>query len=47
VAEQLGFEKRFRQSGAIDGYQRGPAAETGVVNQAGNDLLSGTTLARD
>ena len=47
VAEELGFEQGFRQSGAVDGDELRTTPETGFVDQSGDDLLAGTDLPRD
>ncbi len=46
VAEQLAFEQRLGQGGAVDGDQ-GAAVLRGVVDRLGDQLLAGAGLALD
>ena len=47
VAEQLRFEKRFRQARAIDGDERAGRAVGLRVDDVRNHVLADTTLARE
>ena len=47
MAEELGFEQRFGQRGAVDGDERRTAAGARGVNEPGDDLFAGTALAGD
>jgi hypothetical protein len=45
VAEELGFQQRFGQGRAVDGYKRTRGAWTLIVDKAHDEFFPGTTLA--
>ena len=47
VAEQLRFEERIGEAGAIDGDERGAAAVAALVNESGDDFLADAAFAGD
>ena len=47
MAEQLGFDKRFRDRGAVYGEELSGAARAQVMHRPGHQLLAGARLAGD
>ena len=47
IAEQLRFQKRLRQSPAVDGHKRAAAAGAGIVDGLGKQILPRTGFAVD
>jgi hypothetical protein len=47
VTEELGFENRFRDRGAVDGDERAARARTMVVDVTGKELFARAALAED
>ncbi len=47
VAEQLRFEQRIRNAGAIDGDERTARARAATVNEPGDDFLADSALSGD
>ncbi len=47
MAEQLAFQQRLRQGGAVDLDKRAVCTARAVVNGAGNQLFAGSTLSAD
>ena len=47
VAEQLRFEQRVGNAGAVDGDERRRATAAAMVDQARDDLLADAALAGD
>ena len=47
MTEQLAFEERFRDGGAVDGDERKGSAAAGGVHQPRDDFLADTAFAGD
>ena len=47
VSEQLGFQQRIREPGAVDRDQRAPASSATLVDQSRDDFLADSALTSD